>query len=169
MPLASVAVKSPASAGEGKSKETRLNAGATPIPGSPAQYKIGVTSPCFIAPLMPAMISSLDRSSSSKYFSIKASSPSAAASTNTRRASSASSAKSAGISPGSASSPRYAFILTRSITPLKVSPSPIGNCTLIKLPSRLALMLSRTRLTRTFSRSILLIRRICGTSLWAAA
>ncbi len=51
------------------------------------------------------------------------------------------------------------------VMPLKEGPSPIGSWRFTKLPSKLLLMLSMTRVTRTFSRSILLTNKICGSPL----
>jgi len=78
---------------------------------------------------MPCCTSSRESVSSAKYFSIRVSSDSAAASIRAIRASSTSSAMSAGMSLASVPAPRQAFSVRMLTTPLKACSSPIGRVT----------------------------------------
>ncbi len=120
------------STGEGRKSITASSMRCTPLFLKAVPHSMGWISVASVRARMPCLISSSDRSPSSRYLFISSSLASAAASTIFSRHSLACACSSAGMSwysnfmPWEASSQMMAFILRRSTTPLKLSSAPIG-------------------------------------------
>ena len=119
------------SSGAGRYSMTASRTACTPLFLKAEPHSANVISFARTLSLRPFLISSSERSPSSKYFSIKVSFASAAASTSSSLNVSHLSCKSSGISvyskvePLSSSFQVIVFILIRSITPLKSSSAPM--------------------------------------------
>ena len=118
--------------GEGMKSITPSSMRCTPLFLKAVPQNMGWISAAMVRVRMPSLISSSDRSPDSRYLFIRSSLASAAASTMFSRHFWASASRSAGMSwnsnfmPCEASSQMIAFILMRSITPVKFSSAPMG-------------------------------------------
>lgn len=86
------------SSGDGRYSTTASSMGCTPLFLNAEPVSTGFALPAIVARRMPALISSIESSSPSRYFSMISSSFSASVSRSVERQSSASSCSSAGIS-----------------------------------------------------------------------
>ena len=123
----------------------------------------GTMAPDFTPSARPFTSSSCVSSSPSRYFMVRSSSPSATASAIASRRTPACSARSAGISMSWSSGP-LAFMVMRSITPLKSDSAPMGSWMATHFRPNSSLIRSSTAAKSAFSRSILLSSIIAGSS-----
>ncbi len=106
--------------------------GCAPMLRSPEAHPSGNIFPACVAFFRPCTSSSCERVPASKNFSINCSSASATISINASRATFTASVMSSGTAasdmvPEPSVANEYAFIETRSITPVKAPSSPSGN------------------------------------------
>ena len=142
----------------------------TPLFLKAEPHNNGVISMAMVALRMASTISSLLRlSGSSKYFSIKESSCSAAASINFSRHSATVSTRSSGIGissqvmPLSSSFHTYALLSIKSTTPRKVSSAPMGTCRGTGRAPSMSLIMPTTLKKSAPLRSILFTKPMRGT------
>jgi hypothetical protein len=148
---------------------TASSSACTPLFLNDAPHSTGTIDPAQVAFRMARWISSSDSSSPARYFSIRASSDSTAASITSWRAFSTRSVKASatGISvnvlPSVASSKMTSTRRSTSMCPVKVSPDPTGSCSgKARLVSRFRIIV-RQRSKSAPTRSILLAKMIRGT------
>ena len=141
----------------------------TPLFLKAEPHTTGTISPLRVLVLIPAIISSCDKSPFSRYFSNRSSLASAAASINFSLKSWQISIISSGISsslyvtPRSSSLQLIAFIRIRSTTPLKFSSAPIAIWIGIGFAPNLSLIWETTLRKSAPALSILLTKAILGT------
>jgi hypothetical protein len=151
------------SAGDGTTLSIAFIRACMPIILLAEPVSTGTMLPLMIPARSPFASSSSVSSSPPRYFSISASSVSAAASISFSRCAFASSTISDGTSCCSPFSPTYAFIVSRSMTPLSACCEPIGICRGTHFWPQLARTCSSVPLKSAFSRSIRLMNTARGT------